>query len=122
MSATYLVKGTDPSLRDRTVVQGDPSTPGRWESELDGCDAVVNLAGHNLFAERWNGRHLRPYLAKYMTGSMLYNMQVAQVLVERAKTEADTKQPTINAWNYIGYTGYFPALSEALGQWQGSGL
>ena len=35
------------------IVPGDPSTSGRWENELDGCDAVVNLAGHNLFAERW---------------------------------------------------------------------
>jgi uncharacterized protein (TIGR01777 family) len=29
-------------------------TPGGWDSALDGCDAVINLAGHNLFAERWN--------------------------------------------------------------------
>lgn len=35
------------------IVPGDPSTSGRWENELDGCDAVINLAGHNLFAERW---------------------------------------------------------------------
>ncbi len=28
--------------------------PGRWQDEVDGCDAVVNLAGHNIFAERWN--------------------------------------------------------------------
>jgi len=46
----------DPAMRGRTVVQGDPSTAGRWESELDGCDAVVNLAGHNLFADRWNAQ------------------------------------------------------------------
>ena len=41
-------------MRGLQVVQGDPATAGRWESALDGCDAVVNLAGHNLFAERWN--------------------------------------------------------------------
>ena len=33
---------------------GDPTTPGGWDSAVDGCDAVVNLAGHNVFAERWN--------------------------------------------------------------------
>ncbi|MGZ3300100.1 MAG: TIGR01777 family oxidoreductase [Isosphaeraceae bacterium] len=41
-------------FRHYQVVQGDPTTEGRWQDEIDGCDAVVNLAGHNLFAERWN--------------------------------------------------------------------
>jgi uncharacterized protein len=36
------------------VVAGDVTTGGRWEQEVDGCDAVVNLAGHNIFADRWN--------------------------------------------------------------------
>ena len=41
-------------MRGSQVVQGDPDDPGRWQTAVDGCDAVVNLAGHNLFAERWN--------------------------------------------------------------------
>jgi uncharacterized protein len=36
------------------VVPGDPSASGHWQDEVDGCDAVVNLAGHNVFADRWN--------------------------------------------------------------------
>ena len=36
------------------IVQGDPVEPGRWQDQIDGCDAVVNLAGHNIFANRWN--------------------------------------------------------------------
>lgn len=35
-------------------VAGDPCTPGPWEGALEGCDAVVHLAGENLFARRWN--------------------------------------------------------------------
>jgi uncharacterized protein (TIGR01777 family) len=35
------------------VIPGDPSTSGRWQDEVDGSDAVVNLAGHNIFADRW---------------------------------------------------------------------
>jgi uncharacterized protein (TIGR01777 family) len=46
----------NPELRGLSVVQGDPSTSGAWESALDGCDAVVNLVGHNLFSERWNAQ------------------------------------------------------------------
>src|SRR5581483_8762477 len=45
----------DPALRGAEVVQGDPSAPGPWDSALDGCDAVLNLVGHNLFAQRWDG-------------------------------------------------------------------
>jgi uncharacterized protein len=44
----------EPANRPFQVVQGDPMVPGGWESAVDGCDAVVNLVGHNLFAERWN--------------------------------------------------------------------
>ena len=36
------------------VIPGDPTQPGHWQDEVDGCDAVVNLAGHNIFADRWN--------------------------------------------------------------------
>ncbi len=43
-----------PGFRDFQVVHGDPSSEGRWRDEVDGCDAVVNLAGHNIFADRWN--------------------------------------------------------------------
>jgi uncharacterized protein len=44
----------DPAMWPYQVIPGDPTTPGRWQEEIDGCDAVVNLAGHNIFAERWS--------------------------------------------------------------------
>lgn len=43
-------------MRSIRFVQGDPSIPGGWEESVDGSDAVINLAGHNLFADRWNER------------------------------------------------------------------
>lgn len=46
----------DPSYRGVRVVPGDPTMAGRWQDEVDGADAVFNLAGHNIFAERWSGR------------------------------------------------------------------
>lgn len=42
------------NMRGIEVIQGDPTVAGAWELGLDGCDAVINLAGHNLFAQRWN--------------------------------------------------------------------
>ena len=35
-------------------MQGDPAVSGVWASALDGCDAVLNLVGHNVFADRWS--------------------------------------------------------------------
>jgi uncharacterized protein len=43
-----------PALRDVDVVQGDPCVAGGWQASLGRCDAVVNLAGHNIFAQKWN--------------------------------------------------------------------
>ncbi len=44
----------DPTLRGVNVVQGDPSKEGTWQEAVDGTDAVVNLAGQNVFSGRWN--------------------------------------------------------------------
>ena len=44
----------DPAMRDYQVIPGDPSAAGKWQEAVDGCDAVVNLAGHGIFTERWN--------------------------------------------------------------------
>jgi uncharacterized protein (TIGR01777 family) len=37
-----------------TAVEGDPVRPGEWMKRVGDCDGVVNLAGENLFARRWN--------------------------------------------------------------------
>jgi uncharacterized protein (TIGR01777 family) len=42
-----------------TVVDGDPSRPGNWMDSASAADAVVNLAGENIFARRWNDTFLR---------------------------------------------------------------
>ena len=34
-------------------IQGDPSLPGPWTSEVAGCDALVHLAGEPIAARRW---------------------------------------------------------------------
>ncbi len=35
-------------------VQWDARQSGDWEKEIDGADVVINLAGKNLFEQRWN--------------------------------------------------------------------
>jgi len=44
----------DPAMRSFQFVPGDPTVRGSWESAINGCDAVINLVGHNIFASRWN--------------------------------------------------------------------
>jgi uncharacterized protein len=44
----------DPAFQKAEIVQGDPLIEGPWGAAVDGCDAVVNLVGHNIFAQRWS--------------------------------------------------------------------
>lgn len=44
---------SDPRCQSCEIVQGDPSQPGDWQKAIDGCDAVVNLVGENVFGRRW---------------------------------------------------------------------
>jgi uncharacterized protein (TIGR01777 family) len=57
--AILLSRKADETRRDRSmrpyrIVQGDPTVAGEWQELIDGTDAVINLAGQNLFAERWS--------------------------------------------------------------------
>lgn len=38
------------------VVEGDPNQAGTWMDRVQECDAVINLAGENLFGKRWNDK------------------------------------------------------------------
>jgi uncharacterized protein len=78
----------EPAMRPVKVVQGDPTTRGPWEAELDGSDAVVNLAGHNLFAQRWNPevkrkiRDSRVYGTEHVVAAIAQAQNPPKVLVQ----------------------------------------
>src|SRR5262245_28730177 len=42
---------------DVRVIVGDPAQAGDWQAAAAECDAVVNLAGANIFAHRWNAAY-----------------------------------------------------------------
>jgi uncharacterized protein (TIGR01777 family) len=41
------------------VVQGHPGTPGSWRAAVEGCDAVVHLAGAGVADRRWSAAYKR---------------------------------------------------------------
>lgn len=86
----------DPALRAVQFVQGDPTTRGAWESALDGCDAVVNLVGHNIFAERWN-----PEVRRKIRDSRVYSTEH----VAAAIAKAQTRPKVLVQASAVGYYG-----------------
>jgi len=39
------------------IVEGDPSAAGDWQQRIDGCTAVVNLAGESISGKHWNAQY-----------------------------------------------------------------
>ena len=37
-----------------TLLEGNPTEAGPWQQTAASCDAIVNLAGENIFAKRWS--------------------------------------------------------------------
>src|SRR4051794_17559642 len=78
----------DRAMRGLTVVPGDPTVAGSWESAIDGCDAVVNLAGHNVFSERWNAqvkqriRDSRVYSTEHVVSALAHAKSRPGILVQ----------------------------------------
>jgi uncharacterized protein (TIGR01777 family) len=99
-----------PEFRELQVVQGDPSTEGRWQDEVDGCDAVVNLAGHNLFAERWNLE-----VKRKIRDSRVYGTEHVVAAIKRARN----RPRVLVQASAIGYYG--PHADEELDESSPSG-
>jgi uncharacterized protein len=71
-----------PEMWPYRVVPGDPTKPGRWQEEIDGCDAVVNLAGHNVFAKRWNTQ-----IKRAIRDSRVYSAENLVAAIKQARVQ-----------------------------------
>ena len=72
-----------------------PKTPGNWQEKIDGCDAVINLAGAPI-AERWNNSYKREILESRQLGT--------RMIVDAIAKATDKPKVLINA-SAIGYYG-----------------
>jgi uncharacterized protein (TIGR01777 family) len=62
------------------VIPGDPTTNGSWQDEIAGCDAVVNLAGHNIFADRWTA-----LIKRTLRDSRVHSAEQLSAAIKRAR-------------------------------------
>jgi uncharacterized protein (TIGR01777 family) len=83
-----------------TVVEGDPMKPGPWMDAIDDCDAVIHLAGENVFARRWNEAFKNLIRDSRVRGTD----NVVQALSKNPRTTAGNPRVLVNA-SAVGYYG-----------------
>jgi uncharacterized protein (TIGR01777 family) len=82
------------------LVEGDPMQPGDWMAKVEDCDAVVHLAGENVFAKRWSTD-----FKKLLVDSRVQSTRnIAQALTRKPKTAAGEPKVLVNA-SAIGFYG-----------------
>jgi uncharacterized protein len=86
---------------DCTIVEGDPVQAGPWMGAIQNCDAVVNLAGENIFARRWN-EEFRTLLRDSRVRSTDH---VVGALAKQPRAESGGPKALVNA-SAIGYCGF----------------
>ena len=80
-----------------TAVPGDPTQAGEWMGAVADCDAVINLAGENVFGRRWNAE----------VKALLHDSRVkaTQNVVEALRRPSDGRPRTLVNASAIGYYG-----------------
>jgi uncharacterized protein len=79
-----------------TVVGYNPLKSGEWQSAIDGCDAVINLAGEPIAEKRWTPAQKR---------IMLDSRKIGTEKIVEAIGQATTKPPVLINASAIGYYG-----------------
>jgi uncharacterized protein (TIGR01777 family) len=83
-----------------TIVEGDPTQPGPWSDALADCDAAINLAGENIFAQRWS----EEFKARLLGSRVRSTQNVVQGLTRNPVTPDGRRKVLVNA-SAIGYYG-----------------
>lgn len=83
-----------------TIVEGDPMQEGAWMDAIHDCDAVIHLAGENVFAKRWNES-----FKKLLYDSRIRSTEnVVKALAKNPQTATGNPRVLVNA-SAVGYYG-----------------
>ena len=83
-----------------TVVGGDPTAEGDWMSATADCDAIIHLAGENIFARRWSDT----FRNLLHTSRVHSTENVVKALAQHPRSPAGQPKVLVNA-SAIGYYG-----------------
>jgi len=81
------------------VVEGNPAQPGTWQGQVDGCDAVIHLAGAGLVDQRWT----RQYKQEVYNSRIDSTFQVASAIRDAGTAPGVFLTPS--GVNFYGPTG-----------------
>lgn len=82
------------------VVEGDPMKVGPWMDAVGDCDAVIHLAGENIFARRWNAAFKELLYASRVQSTE----HVVQALARQPRTPDGRPKVFVSA-SAVGYYG-----------------
>jgi uncharacterized protein (TIGR01777 family) len=85
---------------EAAVVEGDPMQAGTWMDAAAGCDAVVNLAGENVFGRRWDAAFKEMLVDSRVRGTR----HVAEALARKPLRPDGRPRVLVNA-SAIGWYG-----------------
>jgi uncharacterized protein (TIGR01777 family) len=83
-----------------TAVEGDPMQAGSWMHAVTDCDAVIHLAGENIFAHRWSDAFKTLLRDSRIKGTE----HIVQALAKKPTPAAGSPKVLVNA-SAIGYYG-----------------
>jgi uncharacterized protein (TIGR01777 family) len=83
-----------------TAVEGDPMQTGAWIDAVADCDAVIHLAGENIFAHRWSDTFKTLLRDSRIKGTE----HIVQALAKKPTTAAGSPKVLVNA-SAVGYYG-----------------
>ncbi len=83
-----------------SLIEGDPMRPDEWTDALGDCDAVVHLAGENVFGRRWNAD-----FKKLLYDSRILSTQHVVEALRRKPMRADGQPKALVNASAIGFYG-----------------
>lgn len=82
------------------AIPGDPAVAGIWLEQIDSCDAVIHLAGENVFARRW-----RTHFKQQLYDSRIVSTRLIAERLARQPHRADGSPKVLVCASAVGYYG-----------------